>query len=70
MLCSLSRAARWVMGKQADFPNPAQPHGTGSVCTAARRNTGSRGNSIIGSYAGVLVPSCPGSQLQSTALLI
>lgn len=55
VLCSLSRAARW-MGKQANFPNPAQPHGTGSVCTAVWRNTGNRGNSIIASCTGVPPP--------------
>ena len=57
VLCSLSRAARWMMGKQADFPDPAQPRGTGGVCTAARRNTGNRGNSISASCA--RVPTSP-----------
>lgn len=52
-LCSLSRAAWGVMLKQASFPNPAQPHRTSSVCTAAQRNTGKGGNSIIASYARV-----------------
>lgn len=45
------------MGKQADFPNPAQPQGTGGVCTAARRNTGNRGNSTIASFVGVPTPT-------------
>ena len=59
VLCSLSRAARWMMGKQADFPDPAQPRGTGGVCTAARRNTGNRGNSISASCARVPTPPPP-----------
>ncbi len=46
------KSYKWV----ADFPNPAQPHETSSVCTAARRNTGNRGNSIIASCAGVPTP--------------
>lgn len=44
------------MGKQVNFPNPAQPHETSGVCTAAQRNTGNRGNSIIASSAGVHAP--------------
>lgn len=63
-----------MMGKQADFPDPAQPRGTGGVCTAARRNTGNRGNSISASCARVptspLLTELAVASMQRAALLI
>lgn len=40
----------WWVNRLTD-PDPAQPHGTGGVCTAVQRNTGNRGNSLIASCA-------------------